>query len=451
MESSRALPQSLEAERAVLGALMLEPRQLDTIREIVHDEMFYPEVHRKIFALMVSMHDAGQPPEMLALVDRIMSTEDQEEYGGVAYVSSLPERVPTTRNIEYYAEMVRDKAIRRRLIEVSHEITQAVSKEHDLEVLLDSAESAVFSVSQGRKQKDWYPLPELIDVEYQRIQQNWEKRGSVTGVTTGYVDLDQKLAGFQPGDLIILAARPAMGKTALALNFVRHAAMEGGVAAAMFSLEMPKGQLASRMLCAEGKVDAERVRSGYLRRDEEWPALADAAETLHQVPIYIDDTPALTVNQVRSKARRLKAERPDLGLVAIDYLQLMQGSGGPRESREQAISSISRGLKGLAKELEIPVLALAQLNRGVEGRPDKRPMMSDLRESGAIEQDADVVMFIYRDDYYNQDSEEPGIAELIIGKQRNGPTGKVKLVFQGKYLRFDSAEKRRGEEGVYVV
>jgi replicative DNA helicase len=448
MDNAPALPHSIDAERAVLGVLLLEPRQLDAVTEILEPEMFYREAHGKLFRLLMEMSEQGQSPDPLTVIDRIVGSGDEEGFGGIAYVSSLPERVPSTQNIEVYAGLVREKAVRRRLLEVAQNIGEAVRSESELEQLLDTAETQIFSVSQQRSSKDWHPLPTLVGEQWQRIQALAENRGPVTGITTGFTDLDEKLAGFQRSDLIILAARPAMGKTALGLNFARHAAMEGGVAVGVFSLEMPRGQLATRMLCAEKSIDASRVRSGRLRRDVEWPALADAVEALHQAPIFIDDTPGLTVTQLRSKARRLKAEYPALGLIVVDYLQLMQGSGGPRESREQAISGISRGLKGLAKELDIAVISLAQLNRGVELRPDKRPMMADLRESGAIEQDADLVLFIYRDEYYKkEESEKKGVAEVIIGKNRHGPTGSVDLAFQGEFLRFDNLDPRYSGEG----
>lgn len=447
MESIPALPHSIDAERAVLGAVLLDPNMLDPVTEIVEPDMFYREAHRKLFRLMLDMMEKGDTPDPLTVIDRIVATGEEQDYGGAAYVSSLPERVPSTQNVEVYANLVRDKAVRRRLLEASQHIGEAVRSESDLAQLLDIAESRVFEVSQQRSNKDWYPLPVLVGEQWERIQALAEHSGSVTGITTGFVDLDEKLSGFQRSDLIILAARPAMGKTALGLNFARHAAMEAGVSVGVFSLEMPRGQLATRMLCAEKQIDASRVRSGRLRRDKEWPKLADAVEALHQAPIFIDDTPGLTVTQLRSKARRLKAEYKDLGLIIIDYLQLMQGSGGPRESREQAISGISRGLKGLAKELDIAVIALAQLNRGVEQRPDKRPMMSDLRESGAIEQDADLVLFIYREEYYKKkegelDPEKEGVAEVVIGKNRHGPTGIVELAFQGEFLRFDNLDRK---------
>ncbi len=443
MDPTPALPHSIEAERAVLGSILLDPKLLDPVTEIVDPDMFYRDAHRKLFRLLLDMSEQGKTPDPLTVIDSIVASGDEQGFGGAAYVSSLPEQVPSTQNVEVYAQLIREKAVRRRLLEVAQQITESVRSESDLEQLLDGAETSVFGVSQQRGSKDWHALPMLVGQEWKRIQRLAEHSGSVTGITTGFVDLDERLSGFQRSDLIILAARPAMGKTALALNFARHAAMEGRVSVGVFSLEMPRGQLATRMLCAEKSIDASRVRSGRLRRDVEWPALADAVESLHQAPIHIDDTPGLTVTQLRSKARRLKAEYKDLGLIVIDYLQLMQGGGGPRESREQAVSNISRGLKALAKELDIAVISLAQLNRGVELRPDKRPMMADLRESGAIEQDADLVLFIYRDEYYKkEESEKKGIAEIVIGKNRHGPTGSVELAFQGQYLRFDNLDPR---------
>jgi replicative DNA helicase len=446
MDETPVLPQSVDAERAVLGALLLDPNLLDPVTEILEPHMFYREAHGKLYQLLLDMAEQGATPDPLTVVDRVLATGDEQSFGGAAYITSLPEQVPSTQNVEVYAALVREKAVRRKLLEVSQTIGQAVRTEADLETLLDGAESSVFSVSQQRASKDWHALPSLVGDEWKRIQALSEHRGAVTGITTGFTDLDEKLSGFQRSDLIILAARPAMGKTALGLNFARHAAMEGGVTVGVFSLEMPRGQLATRMLCAEESIDASRVRSGRLRRDVEWPKLADAVEALNQAKIFIDDTPGLTVTQLRSKARRLKAEYKDLGLIVVDYLQLMQGAGGPRESREQAISSISRGLKGLAKELSIAVISLAQLNRGVELRPDKRPMMADLRESGAIEQDADLVLFIYRDEYSNkEESEKRGIAEVIIGKNRHGPTGSVELAFQGQFLRFDDLDPHHAD------
>ncbi len=448
MEEGLTLPQSPEAERAVLGAVLLEPDLLDSVIEILAPEMFHREAHRKLFQLLLEMHDRQQTPDMLTVVDMVVASGEPDAYGGAAYVTSLPEQVPSTQNVEVYATMVRDKSVRRNLLQASRQIGEAVRSERDLEQLLDKAESSIFGVSQQRSKKDWHSLPTVAGLEYQRIQKVSKHQGAVTGITTGFTDLDSKLAGFHGSELIILAARPAMGKTALALNFARNAAKDSGLVVGVYSLEMPRGQLATRMLCSEGKLDAHRVRTGNLSKKDDWPKLADAVEALHQVPIFIDDTPGLTVTQVRSKARRLQAEEGKLGMLVIDYLQLMQGTGGARESREQAISGISRGLKGLAKELEVPVIALAQLNRGVELRDNKRPKMADLRESGAIEQDADLVLFIYRDEYYNKDDESnKGIAEVIIGKNRHGPTGTVELLFVGENLRFYDLDRRHGGEG----
>ncbi|MBN1336305.1 MAG: replicative DNA helicase [Deltaproteobacteria bacterium] len=442
------LPHSMDAERAVLGALLLDPDRLPAICEIIGANDFYRESHQRLFTLMLELQDKGTPPEALVVCERISSTEDEEAYGGVAYVSSLPEKVPTLESIEHYARIVHEKATRRRLLEAARRIAERVGEAPELVELLDEAEQAVFSVSQDRRQREWAPLSVLIDAEYQRINSVLERGGDVVGLTTGFVDLNRILQGFHKGDLVVLAARPGMGKTALALNFVRHAAVEGGVAAAVFSLEMPAGQLASRMLCAEARVEGKKMRSGRLNRNEEWPRLSDASERLHQVPVFIDDTPALTVMQLRSRARRLRAERADLGLLVVDYLQLMQGAGGYRESREQAISGISRGLKALAKEIEAPIVAISQLNRGVESREDKHPNLSDLRESGAIEQDADVILFIYRDEYYHPDSRLKGIAEVIVAKHRNGPTDTTRLLFQGEFFRFDNLDPHH-DQGDY--
>jgi len=450
MDEQPALPHSIDAERAVLGALLLAPNLVDVVTEVLEASMFYREAHRRLFELLLQMHDARQAIEPLTVVDRVLASGEEQAFGGAAYIASLPEQVPTFENVEYYARMVQEKAVRRRLLEVAQRIGHDVHAEADVGALLDGAESAVLGVSQQRAGQDWFSFNQIAGDEWRRILALADHHGEVTGITTGFIDLDQKLSGFHESELIILAARPAMGKTALALNLARHAAVEGRKPVGIFSLEMPRGQLVVRMLCAEGRIDAQRVRTGTLRRDVDWPALSDAMEVLNQAPIFIDDSPGLTVAQVRSRARRLQAQHGELGLIVIDYLQLMQGAGGPRESREQAISSISRGLKGLAKELRVPVLSLAQLNRGVELRPDKRPQMSDLRESGAIEQDADLVLFIYRDEYYKkEESEFKGVAQIIIGKNRHGPTGDVELAFNGSFLRFDNLDRRPGS-GEYL-
>ncbi len=442
MEEGRALPQSLEAERAVLGGLMLDPERVISMAELITPDDFYREAHKKLFRLMLEMAERGEPTEMVAVVERIVSANRADEFGGLAYVSSLPDSVPSTENIEYYAGVVRDRALRRRLIVGAQDIANRVyTGDDELPELLDFAESTVFSVTQERTNQDWWSLGSVVDVEYGRIKKLADQRGEVTGTTTGYRDLDKMLAGMQRSDLIILAARPAMGKTALALNFCQNAAHHGH-AVGVFSLEMSRGQLATRLLCAEARVSMSKVRVGMLSRDQDWPRLNEAHESLSRLQIFIDDTPGLTPTQVRSKARRLKAEHPNLAVIVVDYIGLMGGDS--KVSREQQVSASSRGLKALAKELDITVIGLSQLNRGVEQRTDKRPLLSDLRESGAIEQDADIIMFIYRDEYYNKDSPDKNIAEVIVAKQRNGPTGTARLFFEGEFTRFENLDETHG-------
>ncbi len=442
MEEGRALPQSLEAERAVLGGLMLDPERVISMAELITPDDFYREAHKKLFRLMLDMAERGEPTEMVAVVERIVSAGKADEFGGLAYVSSLPDSVPSTENIEYYASVVRDRSLRRRLIVGAQEIANRVyTGEDELPELLDFAESTVFQVTQERTNQDWWSLGSVVDVEYTRIKKLADQRGEVTGTTTGYRDLDKMLAGMQRSDLIILAARPAMGKTALALNICQNAAHHGH-AVGVFSLEMSRGQLATRLLCAEARVSMSKVRVGMLSRDQDWPRLNEAHESLSRLQIFIDDTPGLTATQVRSKARRLKAENPNLAVIVVDYIGLMGGDS--KLSREQQVSASSRGLKALAKELDITVIGLSQLNRGVEQRTDKRPLLSDLRESGAIEQDADIIMFIYRDEYYNKESPDKNIAEVIVAKQRNGPTGTARLFFEGEFTRFENLDETHG-------
>ena len=448
---TRQFPQSLEAERALLGGLLLDHGQVAAISEVLDPVDFHSAAHRKIYELMLTRYASSEALDVLGLTDHILATGQAEEFGGLAYATALPEQVPSTENLEYYARIIKDKAVRRRLMEVAADINKrALAGTDELAELLDHAESEVFQVAQQRAKKDWQHLGQIIDVEWEKLENRAENRGAVTGVKTGFIELDEKLAGLQPSDLIILAARPAMGKTALALNIAQRAAVDAGVAVGVFSLEMGAGQLAMRILSSEARVDAGKIRTGMLSRNEDWVRLEDAQETLYQQPVWIDDTAGLSITQLRSKARRLASMAPTLGLIVIDYLQLM-GSGGPgskNESREQQIGRISRGLKALAKELNVPVLALSQLNRGVESRSDKRPMISDLRESGAIEQDADVILFIYRDEYYNKEkSTKPGVAEVIIAKQRNGPTGTIDLAFEGRFTRFDNLAPDYGSYG----
>ena len=442
VEAQRQFPQSLEAERAVLGGLLMDHEQIPSVGEVLNPQDFYSAAHTKIFEIMLAQSSKGEPFDVLGLHDHVVSANAAEDFGGLSYITSLPEHCPSTENLEYYAKLVSEKAILRRLLAVSAEINKRVMDgSEDLAEVLNYAEQEVFQVAQNKGKKDWQALGTLLDEEWVKLEQRAAHSGDVTGIPTGFIDLDRMLAGLQPSDLLILAARPAMGKTAFALNIAQRAAL-GGYGVGVFSLEMAAGQLAMRVLGSHARVDAGKLRTGMLSRSEDWPRLENANEELFHTPMFIEDTPGLSITQVRSKARRLKAQNPKLGLIVIDYLQLMSANA---QSREQEISAISRGLKHMAKELHVPVLALSQLNRAVEQRADKRPMVSDLRESGAIEQDADIIMFIYRDEYYNPETtQEPNVAEIIIAKQRNGPTGTVKLFFEGKHTRFENLEQNMG-------
>jgi replicative DNA helicase len=429
-----------ETERALLGGIMLAPEQLLQVREVIRAEDFHRPAHQHLFDLLCVLSESGAVPDTMVLLDEVERRGEAERVGGLAYVIGLPQACPSVDNLEAYARRVKEHAVRRQLLLAARQIEADIQEGvKDLPSLMDGAEKAIFEISNLSGSKSWHALSSVVDEQILEIQRRAETPGDVTGVPTGFIDLDRKLAGFQRTDLIVLAARPAMGKTAFVLNLTLNAALQGGVAVGLFSLEMSRHQLATRMLCSHARVDASLVRTGNLDPNEDWRKLIEAAEVLHGLPIYIDDTPGLTITQLRSKARRLKAEHPNLGLLIIDYLQLMQGTGGAKESRENVISNISRGMKILAKELDVPVIALSQLNRSLESRTDKRPLPSDLRESGAIEQDADVILFIYRDEVYNKEnSPKKGIAEIIIAKQRSGPIGTVELAFLDKYILFQN-------------
>ena len=436
---------------ALLGGILLAPERLLQVRETIKAEDFHRPAHQHLFGLVVTLADLGSTPDLLVVLDEIERRSEADRVGGIAYVSALPQACASVDNLEVYAHRVKEHAVRRQLLLAARQIEADIQEgAKDLNSLMDGAEKAVFEISNLSGSKSWHPLSSVIDEQILEIQQRASNPGEVTGVPTGFADLDRKLAGLQRTDLIVLAARPAMGKTAFVLNIALNAALKGGVAVGMFSLEMSRHQLATRMLCSHARVDASAVRTGNLDPNDDWRRLIDASEVLHGLPILIDDTPGLTITQLRSKARRLKAEYPDLGLLIIDYLQLMQGTGGAKESRENVISNISRGLKILAKELEVPVMALSQLNRSLESRTDKRPLPSDLRESGAIEQDADVILFIYRDEVYNKEaSPKKGIAEIIIAKQRSGPIGTVELAFIDKYILFQNLASQGDAPGGY--
>mgnify|MGYP002662197997 CR=1 FL=1 len=442
IEQLRVPPHSIEAEQAVLGGLMLAPEAYDRINDKLNDSDFYRRDHQLIYRAISELAEKSRPYDAVTLGEWFESQGQIEQVAGGAYLVELASTTPSAANIRRYAEIVRERSIMRQLAEVGTEIARSAynPQGRDAGQLLDEAENKVFQIAEStaKSKQGFLEMPALLKEVVERIDMLYSRDNldEVTGVATGYDELDRITAGLQPAEMIILAARPSMGKTALAMNIVQHAAMIGKVPVAVFSLEMSVDSLALRMLCSLGPIDSQRIRTGRLI-DSDWPKLTRATGMLSEAPIYIDDTPGLTVLEMRAKARRLKSEQ-DLGLIVVDYLQLMSGSSSDGENRATELGEISRGLKALAKELQCPVIALSQLNRSVETRTDKRPMMSDLRESGAIEQDADIIMFIYRDDYYNKDSREPGVAEIIIGKQRNGPTGTVKLAFVKPLTRFES-------------
>lgn len=434
----RVPPQNIEAEQSVLGGILLNNQALNSVLEILKAEDFYSEAHRKIYTAIVELSEKNEPSDLVTLSSILRDKKHLDQAGGTTYLASLVDNVPSSANIVHYSKIVKEKSILRSLIATATEIlNKSYDASKDIEIVLDEAEHAIFDISENKIRPAFYPFKEIIKDSVKTIEKLYERKELVTGVPTGYDKVDDLTSGLQKSDLIIIAGRPSMGKTAFALNIAQYAALESAVPVAVFSLEMSKEQLAIRMLSAEARVDSQRIRRGFLG-ETDWPKLIAAASRLSEAPIYIDDTPAITVLEMKAKARRLKAE-VNLGLIILDYLQLMRSSGY-KDSREQEISDISRSLKALAKELNLPVVALSQLNRKVEDRNNKRPQMADLRDSGAIEQDADIIAFIYRDEVYDKSEENPerGIAEIIIGKQRNGPTGMVKLAFLEKYTRFEN-------------
>lgn len=448
-QTHRLPPQNLEAEMSVLGGVLLENEALNRALEFLRTEDFYRESHRKIFNALIILGDRSEPADLVTLTAVLKDRGELEAVGGSTYLATLVDYVPTAANINYYCKLVKEKSVARKLIEASTAIATRGYEGGDMEEILDQAEKSIFEISENRIRPSYYPVKDILKDTFKSIEALYERKELVTGVPTGYHDLDKMTAGLQPSDLVIVAGRPSMGKTAFALNLVEYATThaDNSVPAVIFSLEMSKEQLVQRMLCSLAKVDAGRLRTGHLG-ESDWPKLTMAAGQLNETQIFIDDTPAISVLELRSKARRLKAEH-GLGLIIVDYLQLMRGSNP--ESRQQEISEISRSLKALAKELALPVVALSQLNRSLESRTDKRPMMADLRESGAIEQDADVIMFVYREAVYCEDCKsrertcEKGHdrdAEIIIGKQRNGPIGTVHLTFRGEFTRFENQARR---------
>ncbi|ALC87162.1 MULTISPECIES: replicative DNA helicase [Bacillaceae] len=431
----RVPPHNQEAEQSVIGAIFLEPQALITAAEIVMPEDFFRVAHQKIFQTMLRLSDQGKAIDVVTVTEELSSKKELEDVGGISYISEIANAVPTAANIGHYAKIVEEKSILRRLIRVATTIVEdGFTREDEVEALLSEAERKMMEVANRKNAGDFQHIKDVLVETYDNIEKLHSRKGDVTGIPTGFRDLDKITAGFQRNDLIIVAARPSVGKTAFALNVAQNVATKTDENVAIFSLEMGAEQLVMRILCAEGNIDAQVLRTGSLTT-EDWRKLTMAMGSLSNAGIYIDDTPGIRVNEIRSKCRRLKQES-GLGMILIDYLQLIQGSGGSQANRQQEVSEISRSLKGLARELQVPVIALSQLSRGVEQRQDKRPMMSDLRESGSIEQDADIVSFLYREDYYDKETENQNMIEIIIAKQRNGPTGTVTLAFVKEFNKF---------------
>ena len=441
MELGKIPPHDIEAEQAVLGSMLADSEAVNAAVEVLKEEAFYRDDNRVIYQAIINLYNKSEPIDILTLKDELESMNKFEQVGGYEYLASLPDKVPTTANVQKYIKIVEEKSILRNLIRTANEIIElGYNPTEDVEDIMDGAEKKIFDIMQSKNQKGYSPIKDVLVESFTKLEELYNRKQHITGVPTGFSELDYKTAGLHGSELILVAARPAMGKTAFALNIATNAALRGNAPVAIFSLEMSKDQLVNRILCSEAMVDSNKVRTGKLEEDD-WIKLAGAIGPLSESEIYIDDTPGISVMEIRTKCRKLKKEKK-IGLVVMDYLQLVQGSNKRIGSREQEISEISRSLKILAKEINVPVIALSQLSRAVEQRPDHRPMLSDLRESGAIEQDADIVMFLYRDDYYNKESEKKDIAEVIIAKQRGGSTGTVELLWMGNYTKFVNLEKR---------
>jgi len=438
-ESLKVPPQSVEAEQSVLGGLLLDNQGWDRIADIITADDFYRREHRLIFQAVSALCEESSPADVVTVSEWLERSGELATAGGLAYLGSLANNTPGAANIVAYAAIVRECSVMRELARAASDISSAIytPEGRSANELLDLAEKRIFDISEkGHRRGDFQPLNTLLSKAVDRIDTLFRSKSSITGVATGYTDLDEMTSGLQPSDLVIIAGRPSMGKTSLAMNIAENAAVGNKIPVAVFSMEMPGTQLALRMMASLGRINAHRVRTGKLD-DDDWPRLTSAVSLLNEAPIFIDDSPGLTPMELRARARRLKREN-GLGMIIVDYLQLMQSTERNEENRATEISNITRALKGLAKELDVPVIAMSQLNRSVESRTDKKPVMSDLRESGAIEQDADVILFIYRDEVYNKDSPVKGTADIIIAKQRNGPIGEVRLTFLGEYTRFEN-------------
>ncbi|MBR6127580.1 replicative DNA helicase [bacterium] len=446
-ELSQLMPQNIDAEEAILGAILVNPSCMNRIVENIHPESFYKPAHRYVYEAMLQLYNSEDKIDIVSVSDVLNVNQKLELVGGRAFINDLSYNTITTANVEYYAKIVQEKAIKRSLINAGSEIVSSGYDLNPIEESLEQAEKLIFDISSQKASKSLISIKDIVFEVYGKIEERANNKDKLTGVPSGFYDLDEYTNGFQKSDLIIIAARPAMGKTALALNIAQNVALRAGVPVAIFSLEMSKDQLAQRLMCSEAEVDTHRIKTGNMQA-KDWEKMVNAMNSLSEAKIYIDDTAGCTITDLRAKCRRLAMAEKDLGLIVIDYLQLIEGTG--REDRMQQISGISRGLKILAKELNIPIIALSQLSRAVESRTDKRPMLSDLRESGSIEQDADIVMFIYRDEYYKNANDEEdqaekaankGEAEIIIAKHRNGPVGSVKLLFQGSITKFKNPIK----------
>ncbi len=436
MEITRSAPQNISAEQATLGSILLEKESILNCIEVLHWEDFYKTAHQTIYQCALELFEKNQVVDLITLTEELKKRKQLDEVGGATYLATLMSSVPTAANVTYYAKIVEEKAILRKLINHATQIVaMGYEEQEEAQVLLDKAENLIFDVSQQKIRNFFSPIKDLLTESFEKIEDLYHSGNFITGVPTGFANLDELTTGFQPSELIIVAGRPSMGKTAFCMNIAQFAAMQHKIPVAVFSLEMSKSQIVQRMLCSEARIDTHALRRGTMP-EEDWPKLSMAAGRLSTAPIFIDDTAGISPLEIKAKTRRLKAKH-DLGLVLIDYLQLIQ-TGTKIENRQQEISQISRSLKGLARELNVPVVAVSQLSRAVEQRSDQRPRLSDLRESGALEQDADVVVFIYREEYYKPKSSRKGIAEVLISKQRNGPTGTIELAFLKEYTRFEN-------------
>ena len=440
MELGKIPPHDIEAEQAILGSMLTDKDAVISAIEVLKEDAFYREDNKAIYAAILSLYAKSEPIDIITVKAELVENGNFERIGGLEYLAELPERVPTTSNVDRYIKIVEEKAMLRSLISTANELVSlGYNETEEVDSIMDLAEKKVFDLAQKKNTKGYTPIKDVLVESFAKLEELYNQKGKTSGKTTGFTDLDLRTSGLHNSDLIIVAARPAMGKSAFAINIATNLALSG-TPVAIFNLEMSKEQVGNRILCSEAMVDSNKIRTGQVE-DEDWMKLASTLGRLSEAPIYIDDTAGISIMEIRAKCRKLKLEK-DIGLVVIDYLQLIQGSGKRNSSREQEISEISRSLKILAKELDIPVIALSQLSRGVEKRDDKRPMLSDLRESGAIEQDADIVMFLYRDDYYNDDSEKKNVAEVILAKHRGGATGTVDLAWLPSYTKFANLEKR---------